>query len=166
MGRPRCSRARRLLALTSALVLVQLRGAAERALLAGGGGRVSYTARARAGARRGDAVFTVPDTRYRDAGAWFEVAAPASALGVERGSGRLHLTRELPPGGSAEVLVRVRRRGGTGKGRSLGRRRRARGAEGPRDLGWLCLRRRRRGSDSSLQLPAGRYKGWSRSGGR
>ncbi|XP_006274014.3 neural-cadherin [Alligator mississippiensis] len=113
MGRPRCSRARRLLALTSALVLVQLRGAAERALLAGGGGRVSYTARARAGARRGDAVFTVPDTRYRDAGAWFEVAAPASALGVERGSGRLHLTRELPPGGSAEVLVRVRRRGGT-----------------------------------------------------
>ncbi|CAM5089054.1 unnamed protein product [Eretmochelys imbricata] len=77
-----------------------------------GSGSISYTARVPAGARLGDPIFTVPDTRYQAAGSWFELASPAAPVELERASGRLHLSRELPRGGRAEALVRVHRRGG------------------------------------------------------
>ncbi|XP_065438545.1 protocadherin-8-like [Chrysemys picta bellii] len=80
-----------------------------------GSGSISYTARVPAGARLGDPIFTVPDTRYQEAGSWFELASPAAPVELERASGRLHLSRELPLGGRAEALVRVHRRGGQGK---------------------------------------------------
>ncbi|XP_046766540.1 cHz-cadherin isoform X3 [Gallus gallus] len=70
-----------------------------------------YAARLPPGARVGDTVFTLP--RGRDAGGWFELAAPGAApLGVDRASGRLYLRRELPAGGGAEALVKVHRGGG------------------------------------------------------
>ncbi|XP_071890555.1 neural-cadherin isoform X2 [Anas platyrhynchos] len=66
-----------------------------------------YAARLPPGARVGDAVFTLP------AGAWFEMAAPRQApLRVDRASGRLYLSGELPAGGGAEALVKVHTGGG------------------------------------------------------
>ncbi|NXG51462.1 CADN protein, partial [Psilopogon haemacephalus] len=69
-----------------------------------------YMARLPAGARVGDTVFTIPQSRDWAAGGWFELASPgasASAMGVDRTSGRLYLRRELRAGGRAEVLVKV-----------------------------------------------------------
>uniref|UniRef100_A0A8C4VM31 Neural-cadherin n=1 Tax=Gopherus evgoodei TaxID=1825980 RepID=A0A8C4VM31_9SAUR len=83
-----------------------------RSLLPPDSGSISYTARVPAGARLGDPIFTVPDTRYQEAGRWFELASPAAPVELERASGSLHLSRELPRGGRAEALVRVHRRGG------------------------------------------------------
>ncbi|OPJ83669.1 hypothetical protein AV530_006527 [Patagioenas fasciata monilis] len=72
-----------------------------------------YTARLPHGARVGDTVFTVPRSRDRAAGGWFELASPgATPVGVDRTSGRLYLRRELRAGGRAEVLVKVHRGGG------------------------------------------------------
>nr|XP_027308283.2 neural-cadherin [Anas platyrhynchos] len=66
-----------------------------------------YAARLPPGARVGDAVFTLPP------GAWFEMAAPRQApLRVDRASGRLYLSGELPAGGGAEALVKVHTGGG------------------------------------------------------
>uniref|UniRef100_A0A8B9VJF9 Neural-cadherin n=1 Tax=Anas zonorhyncha TaxID=75864 RepID=A0A8B9VJF9_9AVES len=66
-----------------------------------------YAARLPPGARVGDAVFTLPP------GAWFEMAAPGQApLRVDRASGRLYLSGELPAGGGAEALVKVHTGGG------------------------------------------------------
>lgn len=70
-----------------------------------------YAARLPPGARVGDTVFTLPP------GAWFEMAAPGQApLRVDRASGRLYLSGELPAGGGAEALVKVHTGGGRGKG--------------------------------------------------
>ncbi|KAM6102160.1 neural-cadherin-like isoform 6-T6 [Theristicus caerulescens] len=78
-----------------------------------GPGSRRYTARLPPGARVGDTVFTVPPSRDRAAGGWFELASPgASPVGVDRASGRLYLRRELRAGGRAEVLVKVHRGGG------------------------------------------------------
>lgn len=105
-----------------------------------------YAARLPPGARVGDTVFTLP--RGRDAGGWFELAAPGAApLGVDRASGRLYLRRELPAGGGAEALVKVHRGGGRGKGGRRG------------EAGWGCagssgLREGRSGGTLSLSTAA------------
>ncbi|XP_064297842.1 uncharacterized protein LOC135311774 [Phalacrocorax carbo] len=90
-----------------------------RSLLPPGTGSRRYTARLPHGARVGDTVFTVPRSRDRAAGGWFELASPGAApVGVDRASGRLYLRRELRAGGRAEVLVKVHRGGGRGRGRA------------------------------------------------
>ncbi|NXD66469.1 CADN protein, partial [Eolophus roseicapillus] len=72
-----------------------------------------YTARLPPGARVGDTVFTVPRSRDRAAGGWFELASPgAIPVAVDRASGRLYLRRELRAGDRAEVLVKVHGGGG------------------------------------------------------
>ncbi|XP_048142810.1 protocadherin-8-like [Corvus hawaiiensis] len=82
-----------------------------------GSGARRYTARLTPGVRVGDTVFTVPTSRDREAGGWFELASPgATPVGVDRTSGRLYLRRELRAGGRAEVLVKVHRGGGGGSG--------------------------------------------------
>uniref|UniRef100_A0A8C5INF3 CADN protein n=1 Tax=Junco hyemalis TaxID=40217 RepID=A0A8C5INF3_JUNHY len=97
---------------------VRGRGAAgrrrePRSLQAPGAGARRYTARLAPGARVGDTVFTVPRSRERAAGGWFELASPGAApVGIDRMSGRLYLRRELRAGGRAEVLVKVHRGGG------------------------------------------------------
>ncbi|RMC15145.1 hypothetical protein DUI87_07327 [Hirundo rustica rustica] len=84
-----------------------------RSLQPPGPGARRYTARLPSGARVGDTVFTVPRSRDRAAGGWFELASPgAIPVGVDRTSGRLYLRRELRAGGRAEVLVKVHRGGG------------------------------------------------------
>ncbi|NWZ65567.1 CADN protein, partial [Acrocephalus arundinaceus] len=78
-----------------------------------GPGARRYTARLPSGARVGDTVFTVPRSRDRAAGGWFELASPgAIPVGLDRTSGRLYLRRELRAGGRAEVLVKVHSGGG------------------------------------------------------
>ncbi|XP_074941908.1 uncharacterized protein LOC142053744 [Phalacrocorax aristotelis] len=90
-----------------------------RSLLPPGTGSRRYTARLPHGARVGDTVFTVPRSRDRAAGGWFELASPGAVpVGVDRASGRLYLRRELRAGGRAEVLVKVHRGGGRGRGRA------------------------------------------------
>lgn len=87
-----------------------------------GSGSRRYTARLPPGARVGDTVFTVPRSRERAAGGWFELASPGAApVAVDRASGRLYLRRELRAGGRAEVLVKVHRGGGRGRGAATGR---------------------------------------------
>ncbi|XP_057259027.1 protocadherin-8-like [Pezoporus wallicus] len=87
-----------------------------------GPGSRRYTARLPPGARVGDAVFTVPRSRDRAVGGWFELASPgATPVAVDRTSGRLYLRRELRAGGRAEVLVKVHRGGDGGRGRETGR---------------------------------------------
>lgn len=82
-----------------------------------GPGSQRYTARLPPGARVGDTVFIVPRSRDRAAGGWFELASPgATPVGIDRTSGRLYLRRELRAGGRAEVLVKVHRGGGRGRG--------------------------------------------------
>ncbi|XP_061227061.1 protocadherin-16-like [Neopsephotus bourkii] len=86
-----------------------------------GPGSRRYTARLAPGARVGDAVFTVPRSLDRAAGGWFELASPgATPVAVDRASGRLYLRRELRAGGRAEVLVKVHRGGGRGRGTGMG----------------------------------------------
>lgn len=88
-----------------------------RSLQPPGAGARHYTARLAPGARVGDTVFTVPRSRERAAGGWFELASPgATPVGIDRTSGRLYLRRELRAGGRAEVLVKVHRGGGGGSG--------------------------------------------------
>ncbi|NXU52532.1 CADN protein, partial [Turnix velox] len=78
-----------------------------------GSGSRRYTARLPPGVRVGDTVFTVPPSRERAAGGWFELASPGAVpVAVDRASGRLYLRRELRAGGQAEVLVKVHRGGG------------------------------------------------------
>ncbi|XP_054241241.1 cadherin-4-like [Indicator indicator] len=80
-----------------------------------GPGSRRYAARLPLGARVGDTVFTIPLSRDWAAGGWFELASPgASAVGVDRTSGRLYLRRELRAGSRAEVLVKVHTGGGRG----------------------------------------------------
>ncbi|KAJ7403125.1 hypothetical protein BTVI_80547 [Pitangus sulphuratus] len=84
-----------------------------RSLQPPGPGARRYTARLPPGARVGDTVFTVPRSRDRAAGGWFELASPGNTpVAVDRTSGRLYLRRELRAGGRAEVLVKVHRGGG------------------------------------------------------
>uniref|UniRef100_A0A8D0DKZ2 Neural-cadherin-like n=1 Tax=Salvator merianae TaxID=96440 RepID=A0A8D0DKZ2_SALMN len=69
------------------------------------------------GAPPGEPIFTVPDTRYQEAGgSWFELASPATTgsfpVELDRGSGRLSLSRQLQRGGRMEVTVRVHRMDG------------------------------------------------------
>ncbi|XP_054023183.1 protocadherin-16-like [Dryobates pubescens] len=86
-----------------------------------GPGSRSYVARLPPGARVGDTVFTIPQSRDWAAGGWFELASPgASAVGVDRTSGRLYLRRELRAGGRAEVLVKVHSGGGRGTDEHIG----------------------------------------------
>ncbi|XP_064010015.1 protocadherin-8-like [Pogoniulus pusillus] len=105
-----------------------------------GPGSRRYTARLPPGARVGDTVFTIPQSREWAAGSWFELAsAGASAVGVDRTSGRLYLRRELRAGDRAEVLVKVH--SGGGRGREPGRAgRRGEAAfpcgRAPREAGW------------------------------
>ncbi|NXC17943.1 CADN protein, partial [Corythaeola cristata] len=78
-----------------------------------GSGSQRYTARLPHGARVGDTVFTVPRSRERSAGGWFELASPGvTPVAVDRASGRLYLRRELRAGGRVEVLIKVHRGGG------------------------------------------------------
>uniref|UniRef100_A0A8D2N0U5 Neural-cadherin-like n=1 Tax=Zonotrichia albicollis TaxID=44394 RepID=A0A8D2N0U5_ZONAL len=97
---------------------VRGRGAAgrrrePRSLQPPGAGARRYTVRLAPGARVGDTVFTVPRSRERAAGGWFELASPGAApVGIDRTSGRLYLRRELRAGGRAEVLVKVHRGSG------------------------------------------------------
>uniref|UniRef100_A0A8D0HKE9 Neural-cadherin n=1 Tax=Sphenodon punctatus TaxID=8508 RepID=A0A8D0HKE9_SPHPU len=75
---------------------------------------LSYTVRVPAGgARPEEPVFTLPEAAE---GSWFELASPAAAAPVrlDGDSGRLYLTRQLEPGGRAEVLIRVHRLDGQG----------------------------------------------------
>ncbi|XP_059692332.1 protocadherin-8-like [Gavia stellata] len=109
-----------------------------------GRGSRRYTARLPPGARVGDTVFTVPPSRERAAGGWFELASPGTTpVGVDRASGRLYLRRELRAGGRAEVLVKVHRGGGRGRGP---------GRAGPG------------GGDGWGRIPAGRCPGWGGTG--
>ncbi|XP_053101938.1 neural-cadherin-like [Hemicordylus capensis] len=76
-----------------------------------------YKVRIPVAAPSGEPIFTVPDTRYQEAGgSWFELAAPAPAgsfsVELDRGSGRLYLSRPLERGGRTEVMVKVHRMDG------------------------------------------------------
>ncbi|XP_044280259.1 neural-cadherin-like [Varanus komodoensis] len=76
-----------------------------------------YKVRIPVGAPPGEPIFTVPDTRYQEAGgSWFELAAPGSfPVELDRGSGRLSLSRQLERGGRTEVMVKVHRLDGQDK---------------------------------------------------
>ncbi|XP_054841872.1 neural-cadherin-like [Eublepharis macularius] len=71
-----------------------------------------YKVRIPVGAPLGEPIFTVPGARYQEAGgSWFELASPAAGgsfpVELDRGSGRLYLSRQLERGGQTEVMVKV-----------------------------------------------------------
>ncbi|KAJ7337971.1 hypothetical protein JRQ81_010497 [Phrynocephalus forsythii] len=76
-----------------------------------------YKVRIPVGAPPGEPIFTVPDSRHQGAGgSWFELDSPATSgsfpVELDRGTGRLSLSRPLERGGRAEVLVKVHRTDG------------------------------------------------------
>ncbi|XP_053251573.1 neural-cadherin-like isoform X2 [Podarcis raffonei] len=118
LPRPLRSPARRLeLAVRKRTTTAAVQGAAPlrrkaRALAASSS--PSYKVRVPVGAPAGELIFTVPDTRYQEAGgSWFEMVSPAAAgafpVELDRGSGRLSLVRQLERGGRTEVVVKVHR---------------------------------------------------------